>query len=542
MDYRADQVFQQAAAAAKLGWKIVKLWGVRDNCTCTCQRGSECSTPGKHPAGGNDWPVRATDDESAISEWFDYDDHDDSSRVNIGLLLGKVSGVIDVEVDTPEAEETLRRYGLDKIQTPTYKASRGCHRLFAFCEQLPDVAVVKVDHLEVRIGGGGKAAQSVMPCSWHRTGIQYQWLPGLSPEEVDPVPLPAEFIAAVRGNSKVSGSGTIAQAMAIVASGGQVSAGERHGSLLGHVSGAVKFWPAAEFTEERRMWLVGFARDFNAVHCVPKKDDYEVNRIANDQFAYYRRLRSTSDTDFDAEEVVRRPYEVCGLAWDEDSRVWGPGGWRLTVVHSHPIEYRLTLPFDGRTVSVSIPAEDWQRSHRVSALILAASARVDMDNPNAKKWNEVWCGYRIRTGDGGFRDVAGLKTKLLDEAVDEVPSVDALSWSQHAAFLLSYLRPFARRDEDDERLSADGTPKWVLLKGKWTLHIKWHILCGRAWEASKGGVPGEDAKKRLKAAILAATGEEDFTVRQVGVSTGERQRWIVWDDDHIRALETLTGA
>ena len=528
MDYRADQVFQHAAAVAKNGWKVVRLYGVRDNCTCTCSRGAECPTPGKHPSG-NDWQSRATDDESVIAGWFDHLDE----RMNIGLLLGQASGVIDVEVDTPEAEETLRRFGLDRLATPTYRASRGCHRLFKFTSDLPDVAVVKVDNLEVRIGGGGRSAQSVMPCSWHRTGIQYQWLPGLSPDDVEPVPLPAEFLAAVVANSRIGGSGAISQSIAMVSDGGKASAGGRHGLLLGIASDLARMLP--EYTPGRRQWVAEMLHSANISRCDPPKTESEVLRIANDQFDYYRNMQTARQTR------VTRPYERFGLEWSDDTKEWLPGSWRVTIVHSHPIEYRLQFPFEGRTISVSIEPEDWQKSHKVSALILAASARIDMDTPHAKQWHEVWCGHRVRI-EGGYREVSGLKVKLLENGVDEFPSVDALSWSQHAAFVLSYLRPFTRQEDEEVVLSADGTPKWVLHKNTWKLHIKWHVLCAKAWEASRGGVPGEAQKKLLKAAILAATGETDFAIRQVGDSTGDRQRWVIWTDDHIRALETLTGA
>jgi hypothetical protein len=108
VEYRAQEVFQSAAAVAGKGWKIVKLHGVKDDATCTCHKGSECPTPGKHPAGGADWQSRATSDEDQISDWFDYSDENESHRVNVGVRLGKTSGIIDVEVDGPEAEETLK--------------------------------------------------------------------------------------------------------------------------------------------------------------------------------------------------------------------------------------------------------------------------------------------------------------------------------------------------------------------------------------------------------------------------------------------------
>lgn len=532
MEYRADQVFQAAASVARKGWKVVRLFGVRDNATCTCHKGKDCPTPGKHPAGGADWPSRATDDEEQISDWFSYGDDNENMRVNVGVRLGKPSGIIDVEVDGPEAEATLKKYGLDTIETPTYRASRGCHRLFRYEDDLPDVGVVKVDQLEVRLGGGGKAAQSVMPSSWHRTGIQYLWLPGLSPEDVEPAPLPPEFKAAVKANSKKGGSGAICQAIDVVRDDRQVTAGGRHGFLVGYASRLAR--TIKDFTEADRRELTNILSACNHRFCSPAKSEEEVERIASDQFNHYR--------DRAVERRAGRLFERFGLRWDAETREYESGDWKVTVVHSDPIEYRLRFPFEGRVISASLDARQFPESKDVAAAVLAASGKVNLRDPHNSRWHEIWVGHTIRNDDGD-RDVRGLMSKLLEEADDEWPSVDACSWSQHAAFLIAYLRPFSRSDDDDDVLPCpDGTPKWIKGEdGTWSLYFKWNELCAAAWRAAKAGVPTLKEKQKLKRHILSTAGIEDFVDKKFTVN-GKSNRWIVWDDRHMTALDKLTGA
>lgn len=534
MDYRAQEVFQSAAAVAGKGWKIVKLHGVKDDATCTCHKGSECPTPGKHPAGGADWQSRATDDEDQISDWFDYSDENESHRVNVGVRLGKTSGIIDVEVDGPEAEETLKKYGLDKIDTPTYRASRGCHRIFRYEDDLPDVGVVKVDQLEVRLGGGGKAAQSVMPSSWHRTGIQYLWLPGMSPDEVEPAPLPPEFKEAVRKNSKDGGSGAIAQAKEVLVGNIEVGVGNRHGYLIGVAS-----WLCANLrshTEEDRHIVSNILLAQNRALPMPKTVE-EVMRIATDQFQHYagRALERQNNRE--------RPYEQFGLEWNPINREWDQGGWRLTVIHSDPVEYRLAIPLNGRMVSVSMNASQLVKDVDVAHLIMEASGRVDVLNPTPDKWRETWMGKRVRDGDG-WRNIVGLKNKLLENAEELWPSVDSCQWSQHASILLIYLRPFSRSDEDegdDDPPCADGTPKWIKKDGRWAMYFKWHEMLRLAWRNLRVPLTVEQ-ERVLKRKILEVTGEVDFVTsnyRRNGDSLG---RFKVWGPQHLEALDKLTGA
>jgi hypothetical protein len=165
--FDANEVFRSASLLAAKGIQVVRLYGVREHGSCTCGN-ANCATPGKHPAGGPGWPNRATTDEDEIASWLESDE-----PFNIGIKLGRDSGIIDIEVDSPEAQEVLEQFRLQEVDTPTYRASRGEHRLFRFDDRLPDVAVVKVGGLEVRTGGGGRAAQSVAPGSWHASGRRH---------------------------------------------------------------------------------------------------------------------------------------------------------------------------------------------------------------------------------------------------------------------------------------------------------------------------------------------------------------------------------
>ena len=172
----ADIAAEQYAA---FGWHVVRLYG----CTgarCGCFKGNDCGSPGKHPQG-NDWPSLATTDPETIAEWI-------TNGSNVGVILGERSRLIDVEIDDEEALAAWQGLGLQGYDTPTYQGGRGPHHLFLWEEGLPDLAVVKPMGIECRLGGGGRAAQSVLPPSTHHSGMQYRWIVDPSESTVKPLP------------------------------------------------------------------------------------------------------------------------------------------------------------------------------------------------------------------------------------------------------------------------------------------------------------------------------------------------------------------
>jgi putative DNA primase/helicase len=111
------------------------------------------------------------------------------------LRLGPDS-VVDVEADSEEEEELFAKLfeGCDQPATPTYKSTRGKHRLFRFDDRLrgTDRAVIHFRSggpakLGIRIGADGKAAQSVIPPSAGR-----EWL--VSWNDVEPATLPDSVV------------------------------------------------------------------------------------------------------------------------------------------------------------------------------------------------------------------------------------------------------------------------------------------------------------------------------------------------------------
>lgn len=139
----------------------------------------------KRPVGAA-WQTKATNSLEAISAWL-------ARGHNIGLLLGPASGVVDVEYDTPAGREQLAAFGVLDIRTPTWRSARGEHRLFRWEQWMPAKAALKVDDLEIRLGG--KAAQSVLPPSRHPDGGQYAWV--VRPIDCPVAAFPAQLLAGV---------------------------------------------------------------------------------------------------------------------------------------------------------------------------------------------------------------------------------------------------------------------------------------------------------------------------------------------------------
>lgn len=116
---------------------------------------------------------------------------------DIGIQMGPRpfgSGFIDFEHDTPaQKAKMLELFGGDLGNGPAFASRNGEHYLFAWDDRLEGIgkAVVKIDcgpgddGLKVRIGAGGKGAQSAFPPSTNK-----HWLPGREYGQCELQPLP----------------------------------------------------------------------------------------------------------------------------------------------------------------------------------------------------------------------------------------------------------------------------------------------------------------------------------------------------------------
>lgn len=116
-------------------------------------------------------------------------------EMNVGALLGPDSGIIALDRDTVQAVADLDELFDGEIPaTPGWKSKHGGQDLFAWDDRLEALgaAVVHWKEVEVRLGAGDKAAQSVVPPST-TDGFTREWTTPLSADCL-PAKLPESVI------------------------------------------------------------------------------------------------------------------------------------------------------------------------------------------------------------------------------------------------------------------------------------------------------------------------------------------------------------
>ena len=569
-----------AAVGARLGWKLVKLHGVRSAGVCRCSKGSACGTPGKHPIAAG-WPALATDDEETVSQWFE-----DDPDANIGVFLGPKSGLVDIELDGPDAIESWNRLGLGEVWTPTYTAGRGPHRLFRWQEGLPDAQVRKVAGLEFRLGNGGKASQSVIPPSMHYSGKRYQWVDGLGPDDVELAPIPEKLLTLLWNDDPAGGALNAKRPARLLLrekvsySPGGDGPGRNNELYRFAVREAFRAGPDLEHPTEQGDLLMKI-RFMNQFQIDPSLEEPEVTSIYRSAIQFVRKSRAQQQDpaaameaaslvelapeDARAEAIEQQdssatrsssPAQSCtvfsesGLVFapmpgttDSDPE-WWPGEWQLTIVHDDPIYYTLHAPAwkvhtsDG-TGNVTLNVDQYRSAAKVAAAILAATGRVMLDK-EPKLWSRIWDGgMKVQDQKSSkapkTRQAVGLKAKLLDNALEEFPGEYSKRYVQLAGFLYDRLCN-ASPGTDDDVPDSTGRPCW---RQDGTLWFAW----GRVWEdIEKNQHIREGERVALKRRILAALdGQRDFQEGRYRHTVGLRRRYMVWDRREYAALERIAA-
>lgn len=544
-----DSKFKWAAEYAALGWHIVVCHGANGR-VCTCRLGKDCATPGKHPVLGA-WQSKSTIDEDELADWYDGE-----KNRNIGVQLGEKSGIIDIEFDSDEGRKSAERYGLEKVYTPTFTSKRSTHRIFKYDSRLPQQAVVHLDGLEIRIGGGGNGAQSIMPPSSHASGASYAWVEGMSHSEVEPAEIPRELMVAIANIAAEGGtSGSKKPAMSIVHT--KAGEGDRHHSLVRMAAFQCIKMLNPHDPEEQQIVLMQL-HAINQTQCVPPKSREEVDTIFNSQlrWAIAERIKSGIETDDEKTDAVKKKFsEKAGEGFAQNKAFtstglefrdgeWFPGEWKLTVIHGDPPEYVLRIPIyravDGREskviAEVHLNAETYRSSAKVAQAILEATHNVIVDAV-PEEWAVMWNGRGKRRSEPAIR---GLKAKLMDTAAEEAATPENCRFVMVAGWLLDVLTAVPKPDEeDDEAREPDvtGYPAWVRgPDGAWELWFGW----SRAWEiVDRGRRKLEDSDRlRCKKILESATGGKLPSSRGPGEG-GRSRRFTRLTEEHMRALERI---
>jgi AAA domain/Bifunctional DNA primase/polymerase, N-terminal len=258
---------EAAKAYARRGWRVVILHASADD-ACTCRKGGGCPKPAKHPRLTR-WHEKATVDENELERLFSK-----WPESNLGVRLGPTSGIVDIEYDDEEGKATAKRL-LNGIATPTYTSHRSTHRLFRFPDGLAiPKAVVTVQGLEMRFGIDKRGSQSVFPPSVHASGVRYEWLAGLSPDDVELATFPAtlaELLTTTQTNDSDSLDFVMGDGESDLRTHRGASEGERNATLCRLVGGYIKMnGPDADLPTLALAW---------AARCSPTFPDEDVLRI-----------------------------------------------------------------------------------------------------------------------------------------------------------------------------------------------------------------------------------------------------------------------
>jgi hypothetical protein len=117
-----------AEAYAALGYRVVAMHAVRGDGGCTCQRGTRCSDPGKHPCLAG-WPRAASRTPAEVRGWWQR-----WPQANAGLVTETRFDVLDLDGPeggrrfAPSSISATRRSIPGRLSAPAGAAGTCCTR------------------------------------------------------------------------------------------------------------------------------------------------------------------------------------------------------------------------------------------------------------------------------------------------------------------------------------------------------------------------------------------------------------------------------
>jgi len=479
-----DRLIKSAMEYASYGWCIVPV-----------------KPRGKIPIAGKEWQYKASKEEFQIESWWGQ-----TPLANVGVLLGEKSGIVDFEGDGPKAEQTMKLlFGDDIPITPTYRSSRGIHRILKYRNDLPEPGknLFKIGDLEIRTGNSGKGAQSVFPPSVHESGKIYEWL--IHPSEIEPAIIPNDVLAKLWNwaGSKLDEMASFSTKAkpddywAKIAEG--VDAGERNEKAAEYIGRLLRdIADPFDNSSIERLWVLILA--WNNDRNSPPLEHKELSTIY--QSIVQRHRQSITDEHFE-EEFVR---EKAGSA----------GDWRLIIVKSQPRTYRLYSPLWSHKARNGYIELTTEQMHSADAVRRQALEQADVWVTGAfkKLWN----------GDKGNESLA---RKLVETA----EFVESALEGRRDLVAAEYLHETLIRADvitADLDVSTMGKPQ---RQDDGSILFKFYAVW--AW-------PSESADKIKRKEMADLLDEIGVTNVQRRVS-GKKMRFKHIDIDGMRRLENMIG-
>ena len=243
------------------GWYVLPVYGIVDS-QCSCGKGENCPSPGKHPRIGG-WQNQATTDVATIRRWWQKWPH-----ANIGIVAGK-SGLVVLDIDpkhggTDSLDQLIAEHGILPDTREQITGGGGRHILFKHpggqIQNRQDASA-----LAPGIDTKGDAGFFVAAPSLHSSEKRYQW-DGL--EDLGIAELP-DWLKGILVGSSSNGEPNPTPAAK------KFGEGQRHAALLSY---AGKLRRTGCGLDE----VLSALLDFNRQRCDPPKDEAIVRKLAED--------------------------------------------------------------------------------------------------------------------------------------------------------------------------------------------------------------------------------------------------------------------
>lgn len=561
-EFDPDAMFKACALYLSKGLILVRVHGIWPDGRCTCGRKDHAigksgeRNCGKHPVG-EDWANRVATTEDDVLDWLE-----DGIPFNVGCLLGPRGGMIDSEDDDDHAKQFRKSIGMDDLETPTWTSGKSTHQLTRWDDCLSDCkGTAHPGGLEVRLGAGETSIQSVLPPSWHRSGVQYAWKLGFSLDDVEIALTPKALLVAL-SNGAGRSAGRPDEKPATTMLFGKIPDGHRHRAILR--------WSWFKIVNQRdpldRAMQEVTTREIlllNKENCQPPADEKHVRQIISDCLEHYRKKResgwfpgdtdgkeSAVDEELDkiagADEGKKKPrpgsgFELYGLkkVTVGKTEAYEPGDWKIEMIHSDPPEIILCVPLWEATPCrgrIHMTFDTFRSAPKVAAAVFTATRSYILDG-DAGKWQKIWKGHDACKANN-FQSVPGLMELLMAKKREEDDievGTSSLRYAQLAGYVLQvFKRATQPKNEDKPEPNESGRPCWVTPDDLW---FQW----GKVWEdigRSHDVAPGE--RNRVRAKLLEIMGQRDFEHRRHRFEGG-RLEYVVFTREWVDALERLAA-
>jgi P4 family phage/plasmid primase-like protien len=206
-----NRLAKAASFYASIDWNVLPCHGiVGGRCTCSRPHGEPKET-GKHPAI-NEWNLQSTSDSSVVTRWWE-----ENPEFNVGVHCQK-SGLMVIDIDPrsggPESFAKFEEI-VEGALPPTVEAITGVYTASDGKALRGRHIFYKIDDSEALIGNlnnfGLKGVDIkhngyvLIAPSRHFSGVDYEWVPGHAPWEMQVADAPEELLAALRKRTKRSG-------------------------------------------------------------------------------------------------------------------------------------------------------------------------------------------------------------------------------------------------------------------------------------------------------------------------------------------------